>query len=54
LKTIASFAPLDLRREINAATSLRPGQMLVVHVNHSGKKPRAVAVELQESILVAD
>ncbi|MEY4492200.1 MAG: hypothetical protein RL085_611 [Actinomycetota bacterium] len=54
LKTIASFAPLDLRREINAATSLRPGQMLVVHMNHSGKKPRAVAVELQESILVAD
>jgi 8-oxo-dGTP diphosphatase len=54
LKTIASCAPADLKREINAATSLRPGQMLVIHLNRTGKKPRVVAVELQESILVAD
>ncbi len=54
LKTIAGCAPADLKREINAATSLRPGQMLVVHLNRTGKKPRVVAVELQESILVAD
>ena len=54
LKTIATIAPTDLRREINAATTLRPGQMLVVHVNRTGKKPRVVSVELQESILVAD
>ncbi len=54
LKTIAGFAPLDLRRSINAATTLRPGQMLVVHINRTGNKPRVVAVELQESILVAD
>ena len=54
LKTIATIAPTDLRREINAATALRPGQMLVVHVNRTGKKPRVVSVELQESILVAD
>ncbi len=54
LKTIAGCAPADLKREINAATSLRPGQMLVVHLNRVGKKPRVVAVELQESILVAD
>jgi 8-oxo-dGTP diphosphatase len=54
LKTIAGFAPLELKRSINAATSLRPGQMLVVHMNRTGKKPRVVAVELQESILVAD
>ena len=54
LKTIATIAPTDLRREINSATTLRPGQMLVVHVNRTGKKPRVVSVELQESILVAD
>jgi 8-oxo-dGTP diphosphatase len=54
LKTIAGFAPLELRRAINAASTLRPGQMLVVHISRSGKKPRVVAVELQESILVAD
>ena len=54
LKTIAACAPADLKRAINAATSLRPGQMLVVHLNRTGKKPRVVAVELQESILVAD
>jgi 8-oxo-dGTP diphosphatase len=54
LKTIAGFAPIELKRSINAATSLRPGQMLVVHMNRTGKKPRVVAVELQESILVAD
>ena len=54
LKTIAAIAPVELRREIAAASSLRPGQMLVVHMNRSGKKPRVVSVELQESILVAD
>ncbi len=54
LKTIATIAPTDLRREISVATALRPGQMLVVHVNRTGKKPRVVSVELQESILVAD
>ena len=54
LKTIAQIAPADLRREINSATTLRPGQMLVVHINRTSKKPRVVSVELQESILVAD
>ncbi|MEN9749395.1 MAG: hypothetical protein RL149_473 [Actinomycetota bacterium] len=54
LKTLSTFAPLELRRSINAATALRPGQMLVLHVNRTGKKPRVVAVELQESILVAE
>ena len=54
LKTIAVFAPADLRREINAASTLRPGQMIVVHFNRSGKKPRVVSVELQESNLIAD
>ena len=54
LKTIGGFAAAELRREINSASTLRPGQMLVVHLNHTGKKPRVVAVELQESILVAD
>jgi 8-oxo-dGTP diphosphatase len=54
LKTLSSFAPLELRRSINAATALRPGQMLVLHINRTSKKPRIVAVELQESILVAD
>ena len=54
LKTIAVFAPTDLRREIIAASTLRPGQMIVVHFNRAGKKPRVVSVELQESILVAD
>jgi 8-oxo-dGTP diphosphatase len=54
LKTISSFAPADLRKDIAAAASLRPGQMLVVHMNHTGKKPFAVAIEIQESILVAD
>ncbi len=54
LRTIAGFAPLSLRNSINSASTLRPGQMLVVHVNRNGKKPRVVACELQESILVAD
>ena len=54
LKTISGFAPADLRKDIAAAASLRPGQMLVVHMNHTGKKPFAVAIEIQESILVAD
>ena len=54
LRTIAGYAPLALRGEITAASSLRPGQMLVVHVNRTGKKPRVVACELHESILVAD
>lgn len=54
LKTLSTYAPLELRRTINAATNLRPGQMLVLHISRAGKKPRVVAVELQESILVAD
>jgi 8-oxo-dGTP diphosphatase len=54
LKSIAAAAPADLKRDINAATTLRPGQMLVVQINRNGKKPRVVSVELQESILVAD
>lgn len=54
LNTIANFAPADLKREINSASTLRPGQMLVAHISHSGKKPKVIAVELQESILVAD
>ncbi|MFM6962813.1 MAG: NUDIX hydrolase [Micrococcales bacterium] len=54
LRTIAGFAPLGMRGQINSATTLRPGQMLVVHVNRTGKKPRVVATELHESILVAD
>lgn len=54
LKTIAGYAPADLKRSITEASSLRPGQMLVVHLSRSGKKPRVVAVELQESNLVAD
>ncbi len=54
LKTLASYAPLSLRKQINDATTLRPGQMLVAHVNRTGKKPRVVAVELQESLLKAE
>lgn len=54
LKTLAGFAPQDQRRIINSATTLKPGQMLVAHVNRTGKKPKIVAVEFQESILVAD
>lgn len=54
LRTIAGFAPLGMRGQINSASTLRPGQMLVVHVNRDGKKPRVVACELQESIFVAD
>ncbi|MFM6977862.1 MAG: NUDIX hydrolase [Micrococcales bacterium] len=54
LKTLAGYAPLNLRKQINDATALRPGQMLVAHVNRTGKKPRVVAVELQESLLRAD
>ena len=54
LKSIAAIAPNSLRGEINDAARLRPGQMLVVHVNYTGKKPRVVATELHESILVAD
>jgi len=54
LNTIVRFAPSDLVEEINSAKSLRPGQMIVVHINHTGKKAFAVAVEFQESILVAD
>lgn len=54
LKTISVFAPISLRTQINAATTLRPGQFLVVHVNREGRKPRVVATEVHESILVAD
>ncbi|MEY4320276.1 MAG: hypothetical protein RLZZ471_217 [Actinomycetota bacterium] len=54
LKTLSTYAPLGLRKQINEATTLRPGQMLVAHVNRTGKKPRVVAVELQESLLKAE
>jgi 8-oxo-dGTP diphosphatase len=54
LKSLAAHAPAELRTSIESATSLRPGQMLVVHINRTGKKPRVIAIELQESILVAD
>lgn len=54
LKTLSSYAPLSLRKQINEASTLRPGQMLVAHVSRSGKKPRVVAVELQESLLDAE
>lgn len=54
LKTLSSYAPLSLRKQINEASTLRPGQMLVAHVSRSGKKPRVVAVELQESLLEAE
>jgi len=54
LKTLSTYAPLNLRKQINEATALRPGQMLVAHVNRDGKKPRVVAVELQESLLKAE
>lgn len=54
LKTLSTYAPLSLRKQINDATTLRPGQMLVAHVNRTGKKPRVVAVELQESLLKAE
>jgi 8-oxo-dGTP diphosphatase len=54
LSTISNYAPADLKRSIGAASSLRPGQMLVVHLSRTSKKPRVIAVELQESILVAD
>ncbi len=54
LKTLSSYAPLSLRKQIIEASSLRPGQMLVAHVSRSGKKPRVVAVELQESLLEAE
>ena len=54
LKTISGFAPLSLRKSINDAATLRPGQMLVAHINRTGKKPRVVAIELQESLLVAE
>ena len=53
-KTISTYAPLSLRKQINEATTLRPGQMLVAHVNRTGKKPRIVAVELHESLLKAE
>lgn len=54
LKTLAGYAPLELRKTITSASTLRPGQMLVAHVNRGSKKPKVVAVEFQESILVAD
>jgi 8-oxo-dGTP diphosphatase len=54
LKTLSSYAPMSLRKQINEASTLRPGQMLVAHVSRSGKKPRVVAVELQESLLEAE
>ena len=54
LNTISNYASADLKRSISAATTLRPGQMLVVHLSRTSKKPRVIAVELQESILVAD
>ena len=54
LKTIASYAPLSLRKQINDAAALKPGQMLVAHINRDGKRARVVAVELQESLLHAD
>lgn len=54
LKTLSSYAPLSLRKQINEASTLHPGQMLVAHVSRSGKKPRVVAVELQESLLEAE
>lgn len=54
LKTLSTFAPLSLRKEINDAANLAPGQMLVAHVNRNGKKTRVVAVELQESLLKAE
>jgi len=53
-KTISGFAPPNMRKQITEATALEPGQMLVVHVNRTGKKPRVVAVELQESLLKAE
>lgn len=54
LLTLSTYAPLGLRKQINEGTALRPGQMLVAHVNRTGKKPRIVAVELQESLLKAE
>lgn len=54
LLTLSAYAPLGLRKQINEGTALRPGQMLVAHVNRTGKKPRIVAVELQESLLKAE
>lgn len=54
LKTLASFAPLSIRKQINEAASLNPGQMLVAHINRTSKKPRVVSIELHESSLKAD
>jgi 8-oxo-dGTP diphosphatase len=54
LNTLSAYAPAAIRKEITEAVSLRPGQMLVAHVNRTGKKPRVVAIELQESLLKAE
>lgn len=54
LKTLSTYSPLSLRKQINEAASLRPGQMLVAHINRTGKKPRVVSLELQESLLKAE
>lgn len=53
-KTLSTYAPISIRKQINEATALLPGQMLVAHINRTGKKPRVVAVELQESVLKAE
>ncbi len=54
LRTLSNYAPNILKPGIIAAETLRPGQMLVVHVNRSLKRPRVVGYEMHESILVAD
>lgn len=51
LRTISGFSVSGLKELVMSATALRPGQMVVAHVNRTGKKPRVVAVELQESLL---
>ena len=51
LRTIGGFTNAELRAEILKAATLKPGQMMIAHVCRTGKKPRVVAVELQESLL---
>jgi 8-oxo-dGTP pyrophosphatase MutT (NUDIX family)/phosphohistidine phosphatase SixA len=53
-ETLAIYAPVSLGKSITDSVTLRPGQMLVAHVNRIGKYPKIVAVELQESLLKAE
>jgi hypothetical protein len=51
---LSKYSTVALRNKINELETLRPGQMLVAHVNREGKYPKIVALEVQESLLKAE